>query len=181
MHKKRFYQVSALVIFAFGIFFMINSQANITGAVIGVSVVFPEIEFFAGLFLMIFAGILVVVGRDGGLEVLISRRALDRAKKDPRIRHDVRRYVKEIEMIAHNPRDRPQEILGEFHVSPRGKSKGSVRIAWHLDGNKLYIDDLLYHVTDKKYVDDWAKKADRGNITIGYYENDGYDYYNGHI
>ncbi len=182
MHKKRFYQFSALVIFAFGILFVINSQANITGAVIGYGVVFPEIEFFVGSIFIVFAGILLVVGGGvGGLEVLISEKALERARKDPRIKNNIEKYVDEIKMIMSDPRQRPQEILGKFHVSPRGKGKGGIRVAWHLDGNILYVDDLLYHERGNQYVDNWARKAGKKKVVISDYAESGYVDYKGRI
>lgn len=143
-----------------------------TGAVIGTSgasiaVVFI---FIAGLILL-----LTERGK-GGLEILISEKALERSRNDSRVRNNMRRYANEIRMIAADPRARPQEKVGEFHVSPRGQSVGGLRVAWHYDEgkNKLYIDDLLYHTGENDYVDKWNRKVSARRITRKDYESAGY-------
>ena len=99
------------------------------------------------------------------IEVFISKKALERAKKDRTVRENRKKYVNEIRRIFQNPLQRPQHPIGEFRVSPRGKNK--FRIAWHYDilKKQLFIDDLLYHINDKDYTDNWNDKAEKGEIT----------------
>jgi len=179
MEKKRIYKFLSLTLFLAGIILLINSKSNITGAVIGVAVS-STINSFIGIIFILISGLLFLAGEEKGkkdLEIFISRAAIERSQKDSRVRHETRRFVAEIERIAANPEARPQELIGKFHVSPRGRSGGGIRVAWHYDkeNNRLYIDDLLYHITEKKYVDDWTKKATSRTIKINDYSAGGYE------
>lgn len=95
-------------------------------------------------------------------EVFISKKAEKAAYKDPYIRNNLKKYKKEIAKIIEDPLERQQELIGDFRVSPQGHKKE--RIAWRYEndnnGNeRIFIDDLLYHVDDKNYNHRWNKKA----------------------
>ena len=125
-----------------------------------------------------FDDLLKSVEESQGIKIQISRYALERAKKDPFIKENIDRYENEIEMISKNPGSRPQEKIGEFNVSPRGRSYNGLRVAWHFDAgaNTLFVDDLLYHTRGGDYVDDWARKVNRlGEIKIQNYRERGYE------
>ncbi len=116
------------------------------------------------------------------VRVLISRRALERARKDDSIRQRWDRFTSEIEMIARNHEERPREKMGDFSVSPRGYGGSAApRIAWTFDGatNTLRVYDLLYHISSQKYVDDWNHKAKFGEITRETYERGGFEEFKG--
>jgi hypothetical protein len=116
----------------------------------------------------------------------ISSRAFERGEKDRRIKQNLKHYMKEIRMILSDPFRREKESIGDFLVSPRGETTEGVRIAWHLEQKKskegdrrvnynlVFIDDLLYHDTQKHYVDNWDKKAFRGEIKLESYTQTGY-------
>ena len=93
--------------------------------------------------------------------VFVSDDCFERARKDSRIKENLGRYMDEVEKIRKNPGQRQQEIIGDFHVSPRGHT--DVRVAWHKeekDGREIiYIDDFLYEEETGKYVDNWNEGA----------------------
>lgn len=174
--KKR--QIIGLLLFVLGIFLIINS-ASITGFAIIKQVNF-EIPKILGL-VFIISGIFMMLAREKvkiPLEkiVLISKQAQERSEKDPRVRENMQRYAKEIEMIKADPEHRQQEMIGSFHVSPRSGTGSGIRVAWHrttdTENNReiIYIDDFLYHINDKDYVGRWNKKAGSGKIKISDYE-----------
>ncbi|MBU1204342.1 MAG: hypothetical protein KKA61_01515 [Nanoarchaeota archaeon] len=66
MEKKRAYIIS-LIFLVVGLLFLVNSQANITGAVIGASKTPSEAGFFTGASLILVSFILFAVSI-GGLE-----------------------------------------------------------------------------------------------------------------
>ena len=106
----------------------------------------------------------------------ISAKAIERLNDDSRVGGYYGRYDSEIEQIAKNPSLRQShhnsEKIGEFTVSPQGES--DIRVAWHMQGNRVYIDDLLYH-KERKYVGNWNNQARTGQITIvGTYYPKGY-------
>jgi len=141
-----------------------------TGAVVGVS---SSVSWL--VVLMFIAGIvLVLTSKKTSLDILISNKAIERSSDDARVRGNMQRYINEIRMIAADPVNRPQEIQGEFHVSPRGHNP--LRVAWHYNSNegKLYIDDLLYHTNNKDYVDRWNRKVARREVTKATYASSGY-------
>lgn len=136
-----------------------------------------------GLSLIIGGLILVFTGAreesSGGLEkgveteqprIVMSETARKKLVKDNFVRANKKKYMQEIEKIANNPNARPQELIGEFHVSPRGANQ--IRIAWHTGGDgTLYVDDLLYHTDQLAYSGDFNHKARRKEITRRNYGN----------
>lgn len=78
-------------------------------------------------------------------------------------------------MILLSQGNRPCETIGKFTVSPRSNKK--IRIAWHFlyiqktDTLVVYIDDLLYHITDEYYVDKWNEKVRTGRINLSSYSD----------
>ncbi|MCX8194047.1 MAG: hypothetical protein N3G19_01665 [Candidatus Pacearchaeota archaeon] len=107
------------------------------------------------------------------MKIFISKKALERAKKDKYVKEHLNEYMKEINMLTASQLKRPTERIGEFNVTPRGGRKE--RIAWHREGDDLYIDDFLYHERGEDYVDKWNIKARIGKIKRKDYENDGYE------
>ncbi|MBI4154912.1 hypothetical protein HY498_02390 [Candidatus Woesearchaeota archaeon] len=67
------YRFSSLIIFLIGLFFTINSQSNITGAIIGINIVSSGLNDIIGNFLILIAGILFIIG-EGSLEEKIKRK-----------------------------------------------------------------------------------------------------------
>lgn len=138
--------------------------------------------YFLGIALMIVGAIVVYSDKSNkALEIMVSQKAIDRSQKDKTVRQNINKYLKEIDRISQNPLERPQEILGEFHVSPQGHK--DIRVAWHFDrqNNILYIDDLLYHERGNIYVDQWNTKARQHKIERRDYESSGYEKYSGKI
>src|SRR3989344_4539396 len=109
-------RILASFLFALGIIF-ISGSLQITGLV-----------FIIGGAAILFASSRETSEKKG-LAILISNEAVERSKKDNFIRGNIRKYVHEIEMIKADPSHRPQEIIGELHVSPRGHV--NLRVAWH--------------------------------------------------
>lgn len=60
MEKKRVYKVLSLILFLLGIFFILNSQANLTGAVIGIYMS-TGINYISGFIFIILSGSLLFV------------------------------------------------------------------------------------------------------------------------
>jgi hypothetical protein len=117
------------------------------------------------------------------LRIMISNKALERAEKDSFVIENKEKYLREIKSIAHSPLDRKKrEKIGDFSVSPTGRSRKGFRVAWHYDGaaRTLFIDDLLYHVSQYGYVDSWNDRANK-EININYYRKSGYKEFNGEI
>jgi len=104
-------------------------------------------------------------------QVFISKQAMERAKKDRFIKQNQRWYDHQIRMIKSTPLARPLEKIGDFNVTPRGHEKR--RIAWHFEikGEVILISivDLLYHITEDKYVNNWNIKAVTKQITLRNY------------
>ncbi len=157
-----------------GIVLILNSFSGITGFVIieninkNVSGIFGFAFFVAGV-------LLFLQQQTRGLEVFISNEAIKRSGKDRFIRNNLGAYRREIAMIIANPVARPQEIMGKFRVSPRGESLKGLRVAWHFDSQsgRLYIDDLLYHEKEGKYVGRWNRRVRNGEITPETYVSSG--------
>lgn len=105
--------------------------------------------------------------------VLISKQALERFKNDLFVNNNKNQYIQEINMLKTSEGNRPTEIIGKFLVSPRGNKK--IRIAWHFaidtktDTKIIYVDDMLYHISDKFYVDKWNEKVRAGKINLSSY------------
>jgi len=168
MIKKRMLIGSVLLII--GLFLILNFDANITGAVIGVKVS-PTVNSFVGV-LFVIVGVLVL--EKSAIEVIvkeapkvcISEQAIERSKKDRYVRENLKRYAAEINRIAEEPEKISQEIIGDFRISPRGHK--NIRVAWHMkrrDGQEeVCVDDLLYH-KGEDYVDKWNKKVSKGTTT----------------
>jgi len=62
MEKKKPYIMSSIVLLVVGLSFLVNSQANITGAVIGVSTSPSAQGYFAGVILILSSFILFTLG-----------------------------------------------------------------------------------------------------------------------
>lgn len=103
--------------------------------------------------------------------IMISNRALEKSRKGF-FKLRFKEYMAEIDRIAQNPSARPKEGVGEFFVSPRGGKQ--IRVAWHVEGDVLYIDDFLYHDTGRGYSDNWDRKAFTGKIRREDYKDEGY-------
>ncbi|MEM2713667.1 MAG: hypothetical protein QXE64_00165 [Candidatus Pacearchaeota archaeon] len=95
-------------------------------------------------------------------KIFISKEALIRQSKDRFVTEHLADFLDEIRLIALSEGKRPTERIGEFNISPRGHTK--IRIAWHREGEDIYIDDFLYH-KGEDYVDKWNIKAAKGKIT----------------
>lgn len=112
--------------------------------------------------------------------IFISNSAIERSKKDAFVSRNLKEYLIEIGRISRNPDERPQEKIGEFSVSPRGRSGKGIRVAWHLNSNgNIFIDDLLYHKDRFRFIDDWNHKVKNRIIRREYYEKKGYRSYSG--
>jgi len=62
MEKKKPYIMSSIVLLVVGLSFLVNSQANITGAVIGVSTLPSAQGYFVGVILILSSFILFTLG-----------------------------------------------------------------------------------------------------------------------
>ncbi len=104
--------------------------------------------------------------------VFISRKALERLKKDRFVKEHRKWYIGKIIKIIENLTNFPTERIEEFNVSPKGHEKK--RIAWHMTKNKnkiyIFIDDLLYHESNERYVDNWNEKVISGKIKLKDYK-----------
>lgn len=113
------------------------------------------------------------------IRVFTSKQARERAKRDAYIKANKKRYRQEIFMIVASGGMRPSETIGKFTISPRGHK--NERVAWHwaydskTDTKLIFVDDFLYHLKDNKYVDNWAIRADAGEINLNSY----FDYVEG--
>jgi len=105
------------------------------------------------------------------INILISEQALNRLKKDRFVSQNKKWYDRQVRLIATAPAARPTEGIGGFKISPRGHEKR--RIAWHFIFAKntivIFIDDLLYHTAESRYIDNWNYKAQNGTITLKNY------------
>ncbi|MEK6918900.1 MAG: hypothetical protein AABW73_02570 [Nanoarchaeota archaeon] len=111
--------------------------------------------------------------------VIISNKALVRARRDNSVSGRAKMFNSEIEMIRENPIARPKERIGEFFVSPRGRKE--IRVAWDYDPEKniIKIYDVLYHTGTKEYVDDWNNKSRTGELSKKSYESAGFSEFRG--
>ena len=109
-----------------------------------------------------------MVNQEKEVYILISKQALDRIKNDRFVKQNRNWYESQIIMLGKAPFERPKERLGNFNVSPRGHEKR--RIAWHLEIKEntiiIFIDDLLYHITEDKYVENWNIKVVNKKINL---------------
>jgi len=173
--KKRGIKTIAIILILIGIIILLNTYTTITGFAV-LNNLTKTTSSILGIIFVIGGILLLQSGRTttGGLEVFISNKALEKSEKDKTVEANLSKYRNEIRMVAADPLHRPQERIGEFQVSPKLNTK--YRIAWHHDrrDNRLYVDDLLYHVTDKDYDGKWNKKAAKGEIKIEDYEKSGY-------
>ncbi len=92
------------------------------------------------------------------VKVFISLQALGRVRKSTFISQSQNKkwYTRVISSLIASQLAYPSEKIGPFFVSPRGHEKR--RVAWHFALEStimhLFIDDLLYHISNSKYVDD---------------------------
>ena len=176
MLPKRVYKISGISFLIIGAVLLLNSIVSITGYAIIEDVELKTGSLWALWFIAVGAALVVESRRalSSGLEIFISRGAIQRSEDDDKVKDNMVQYMKEIQMIAANPNHGPQEVLGEFHVSPRGHK--NIRVAWHYDkaANRLYVDDLLYYRRGNKYVDNWNSRASQGRIKKKDYEKSGY-------
>ncbi|MBU2496966.1 MAG: hypothetical protein KJ767_02825, partial [Nanoarchaeota archaeon] len=147
--KKIVLRIFGILFLVIGIAFLFNSFPGLTGFVI-IEKSGEKISNILGLIFIVISILLFISSQEHkNLEkiVLISKQAREKNEKDARIKQNMKRYVDEIRMIQADPTHRPQEIIGQFHVSPRSKAKGGIRIAWHrrIDEEQgkeiIYIDD----------------------------------------
>lgn len=115
-------------------------------------------------------------------EVKISKKVLERLDKDKFVQDNIDYYINKMSLLINtlksgaNPTN--TELIGEFHVtSSKGRKE---RIVWHIikdkeGNNMLIIDDFVYHVTDKYYIDKWNEKARKEEIKKEDYEKAGYE------
>ena len=68
MKKKRPYITFSIILLVVGLSFLVNSQANITGAVIGVSTSPSAQGYFSGVILILLSFILFTLGISGTKE-----------------------------------------------------------------------------------------------------------------
>lgn len=107
------------------------------------------------------------------IQLLISEQALNRSKRDKYIKNNWKVYRKEILMLGASSGNRPTEKIGDFFITPRGHVRH--RIAWHFaidtktDTKMIYIDDVLYKISESDYVGNWADKSRDGKINLGSY------------
>lgn len=186
MKKRRIIGLS-LIVFSICLSFV---SLKISGSAVSEGINYPEKIF---IFIMFAFGILLATfsptetTATKPLEVLISRKALSRARKDSFIRENIDAYGREIEkvesMVAENPTLAIQraKTIGEFTISPTGYSgRGGPRVAWEYDPktNTLKIHDVLYHEkrpgSAEGYIDDWDRKAQKREITRKNYEREGF-------
>jgi hypothetical protein len=108
------------------------------------------------------------------VQVRVSEKAMQRTERDRRISQNMAKFWDYVARIASSPIQYPQEIIGEFRISPRGHNP--LRIAWGYDSatKTLNIYDFLYHISDKDYVDRWNRKAANGTITREDYQQAGF-------
>ena len=146
MEKKSTYILS-LIFLVMGLSFLVNSQANITGAVIGVSTTPSEAGFFAGASLVLVSFILFAVSI-GGLEKKIkvinhigSVKSLKKLSEKARKNQDVARDLNKL----HSQLDR-----GYFQGGIGGKPLSGMNGIYELrtrKGARLYfrrIDETHY-------------------------------------
>ncbi|MBI2629977.1 hypothetical protein HYW76_02655 [Candidatus Pacearchaeota archaeon] len=160
------------------------ASSSITAAVIGINK--AEVYFF-GLSLIALGIVLLLVSqtleeiaqspvrvKKEKVRIMISRPALERARKDGYIKNHLSKYKGFIRKIAANPINPVKENIGDFSISPLGAP--NERVAWHYDArtNTLYIDDVLYHDSDRRYVDNWNKKVTSRKVTKSQYQQSGY-------
>lgn len=115
-------------------------------------------------------------------EVKVSKKVFERWDKDKFVQDNVDYYINKMDFLINtlksgvNPTN--TEPIGEFHVTgPKGRKE---RIVWHIirdkEGNNiLIIDDFVYHVTNKYYIDKWNEKARKKEIKKEDYEKAGYE------
>jgi len=115
------------------------------------------------------------------LNVYISQKALDRADRDETVKDNISRYFHEVRMLVREIESlnaaKDSEKIGEFKVSPK-HHHNKFRVVWfrakdHLGKEALYICDFIYHTSDKKYVSDWASRAEAGTLKRTDYEDFG--------
>ncbi len=167
LRLNRMFPLSSILFIIIGSFLMITTKVPITGYIVNDNELATNLRFSLGMIIATIGIILILIERkdeESKLTIMISDKALERARKDRTVKSMTRKYLAEIDKIAESPNQRPQEQIGEFHVSPRGQKE--IRVAWHYDpkGNILYIDDLLYHKSENEYVDNWATKVRQGHI-----------------
>lgn len=92
----------------------------------------------------------------------VTTQLLKRIEKDSRVKQEIERYARIIRSIIEVGRSYQSEVIGEFFISPRGHTP--FRVAWWIEGDKLFIADLLYEVETGVYVDKWNRKAGKGEI-----------------
>ena len=146
MSKKQVYRILSIISFLIGVFFLLNSKINITGAAVGVSISSP-LSSFMGFFLILTSSMLFL---SGNLE--------DKVKYDPKIK-SFRRYLKKREhhKISYNEAEvLYKDALKSYY---RAISLGKIKQTYGKKPLK-YIEDYIktfnIHISEK--FSDKAKK-----------------------
>jgi len=166
--KSKTYKILGYLAFIIGIISLANSASNITGFAIvdevsdSVSVNLAILFFIAGFLLLFLESRLE--DKEGVLEILISKKAINKVNKDKRLRSERKKVLKEIEKISQNPDNRPTERIGEFLISPRGHK--AIRIAWTYNPKEkiIKIYDILHHTGNRRGYDGWADNVREGGV-----------------
>ncbi|MBU0929594.1 MAG: hypothetical protein KJ623_00810 [Nanoarchaeota archaeon] len=102
-------------------------------------------------------------------EVYISEKALSKLKNDRFIREKKNKkwYLEKILSIVNDPIGYHHETIGKFSVGPRGHEKRRIVWSFSISGDtiKVYIADLLYHISSGGYVGSWDIEARERRIT----------------
>lgn len=108
------------------------------------------------------------MNKEQEIQTIVSKQALERFSKDKFLKQNRNWYNKQIILLVESRLNRPTERIGDFNITPRGHEKK--RIAWHFEVREetitLFIDGLLYHVIENKYVDNWNIKAANKEIRL---------------
>ncbi len=127
MKKKLFLEITGFFTFAMGIIFLLNSQLDITGAVIGLNKTFSLISFFVGMVLII-ASILIL---SSGLA--LEDRAIKLSssiKKNPTLLKLAKDAV-ENQVIE-------REMNHLIHEMQKGNFEAGLGHPSHIEGTRVY-------------------------------------------
>jgi hypothetical protein len=122
------------------------------------------------------------------VEIMISKQAIQRAKKDKFVKSNLSKYngrITQLYNLLLNARNKKEalaifsreiavEKIGGFEVFPKGRVESkAIRIAFtKLVSDELIlvnIHDLLYHSDSRTYVDRWNLRAMKKQITPSNY------------
>ncbi len=143
MEKKSAYIIS-LIFLVIGLSFLVNSRANITGAVIGVSATPSEAGFFAGASLILVSFVLFAVSI-GGLEkkIIITnsinqikaiKRLADKSRRNQTVARDLDNLKKNLE------KGNIEAGLGRNYIGKKIyelRSRGGARV-YYMETNEGY-------------------------------------------